>query len=102
MPVILGVIFMFIYLAMFGYDRCVIQYVSQMACERAVCEDSDKNIEEYILTNLPGMLICSRDISVYSNSDKESVSVEVNVRMMPFDRVFVHKARAVKLFYPKY
>ena len=104
MPVILGVIVLFIYLGMFTHDRFMIEYTCQAACITSVYEEGD--IEEaaceYIRANLEKRLICDWDTRVDVHSDKESLEASVEAATALFGKTFIHTAKANKHFCPKY
>ena len=103
MPVILGVIVTFIYIAMYCHDRCIIEYVSTIACERAVYEDDpEKSATEYVLSKLPNSLMCGWETDVTSYSDESGIFVEVEASTPVFGRTSVHKVGACKHFLPRY
>lgn len=104
MPVILGIIMMFIYAAIFSHDRCAIEYVATMAAEDAVSanECSDELIERDITKRLDEILILDwdRDISVYT--DENHVDVEIIALSQYFNRASTYNIRANKHFLPNY
>ena len=104
MPVILGIIVMFLYAAMFCHDRGAIEYVIRIACERAVYEEDQTGeaAEEYTRHYLSERLICKWDISVNSYETDDSVVVSVQASTPLFGGTTVHKATVLKHFFPKY
>ena len=103
MPMILGVIVLFINISMVSFDRCAIEYICHTACLDAVYEeDSDLWAEDYIRTQLDKRLICKWDTDVTVYSDEEAVTARVEAKPRVFDRTFVYTVKANKLFCPKY
>ena len=103
MPLILGVTVLFIYIAMFCYDRCAIEYVCRIACAEAVYSPDGKSAaEEYIKDNLTNKLICRWDTEATVYSDSDIVTVEVRAQTGVFNRTFDHTVSAYKHFCPKY
>ncbi len=104
MPVIAGVIVLFIYLGMFTHDRFMIEYTCQAASITSVYEgrDAEAAAREYIHTNLAKRLICDWDIRVNVYSDEESVTASVDAAAALFGKTYTHTARANKHFCPKY
>ena len=104
MPVILGVIVMFLYAAMFCHDRCVIEYVTHIACQRAAYEEERviETANEYIQENLPQMLILDWDTTVNTVNRDDSIDVEVRAQTPVFGSGCIHRATVHKHFYPKY
>lgn len=104
MPVILTVIMMFIYAAMFSHDRCAIEYAATMAAEDAISADecSDELIEKDIIRRLDELLILDwdRDICVYTDDDH--VDVKITALSRYFNRASSYDIRANKHFLPKY
>ena len=103
MPVIVGIIVLFIRLSFVCYDRVVIESICQQACIEAACEEDEISfVKEYISNDLEDKLICDwdTDISVYTENDH--IIAEVNARTGLFPKAFKHTARANKLFCPKY
>ena len=90
MPFVLGIIMLFIYIGMFAFDRCTIEYV----CQETVCaavydnNDSENEATERILSNLSERLILDWDMA--------------EAKTDLFNRTFVHTAKAHKHFCPKY
>ncbi len=103
-PMILGVTVMFIYTAMYCHDRCVIEYVSRMACELAVYGDEEPEaaVMEFISGNLPQKLMCCRNVDIRSYSEDDSIVAEVEAETTLFAGTFVNKAKARKHFFPRY
>ena len=104
MPLILGIIVMFLYAAMFCHDRGAIEYVTRIACERAVYEEGQMGeaAEEYIRQYLSERLICKWDISVNAYETDDCVEAAVQASTPVFGGQTVHKASVLKHFFPKY
>ena len=104
MPVILGVIVLFIYFAMFAHDRCAMEYVCEDACTLAVYErgSGEDEIERYVSEGLEKRLILDWDKTVASYSDETAVYIRLDAVSPVFRGVYSHTARAVKHFCPKY
>ena len=103
MPLILGVIVLFIYIAMFCYDRCAMEYVCRLACAEAVYSPDEESVaEEYIRENLTKMLICRWDTDTVVYSDDDTVTVSIKAKTGIFNTTFDHTASAYKHFCPKY
>ena len=103
MPLILGIIVLFIYIPMFALDRCTIEHTVRMACINAVyarCEEDAA--EEYIDSHLPRDLMLRWDIETAVTSDDELISVTVDGTSGLFGKHFIHSGAAVKHFCPKY
>ena len=103
MPVILGVIVLFIYISMYAHDRCAICYVCFEACARSVYEEDCENAaKEFITDELGNRLILEWETKIKTYSDETGVYAEVKARTGYFDRTCDHEAMAYKHFYPKY
>lgn len=107
MPVILGIIVLFINAAMIFYDRCVIEYICQTACARAVYDAGEEEpVEEYIKRQLEEKLVTGYETDIVTDSDETSVMTVVTATVRTpgqlYGRTFIHKARAYKHFCPKY
>ncbi len=104
MPVVLGVIVLFIYSGMFLYDRCTIKSICREACFEGVCASSDPDTaaEGYVQNVLPSRLILEWDTNTEVFSDKNLLTVRITAQSRLFDRAFVHTAKAFKHFSPKY
>ena len=103
-PLVLGVIVLFIYIALYAYDRCAMEYVCQMACSQAVYsgDGAETAVSEYMDQNLYGKLAGNWDAAVTVLEDDETVTVRVEATTQLFSRTFVHTATANKHFCPKY
>ncbi len=101
-PFILGVIVLFLYAAMFGYDRCVTEYVCRMGClMEALSERDAAEIEEAVQSDLSGRLILDWDTDVTVTVDDERITVEITAVSF-FDRAYTYTAFAGRHFRPKY
>lgn len=103
MPVILGTTVLFINAAMVFYDRCTMEFICQMACQRAVYDsEAEMSIDEDITDQLSEKLILNWDTAVETNSDDEYISAQITASGRFFNSIFIHKAKACKHFCPKY
>ena len=104
MPMILGVIVLFIYMGMFMFDRCTIKYICQKASCEGVCEGDDIELfaEGYAADELSRRLILGWDTDISAYSDDRYLTTTIEAKSTLFDRSFTHTARAVKHFLPKY
>ena len=104
MPFILGIIVLFIYIAMFCHDRCAMEYVCQMAVQSAVWsqQDPETAARQYIDDNLPQRLIGSWDTDVSVFTDEDGITAQIEATSGLFGKVFYHSGRANKHFCPKY
>lgn len=103
MPMILGVIVLFIYIAMFAHDRCALEYICQSACAGAVYEpECSKAAHRTADLRLENALILEWDTEVEVTEEGDLLILTVKARVPLFDRVFTHTAKAYKHFYPKY
>ena len=97
MPVILGVIVLFLYMAMFLYDRCMIRYVWQEAALEAVYEEGDAETfaKDLVEDGLKKNLILRWDHETHVSSDDETVSVKICVRPQKtlFSKVLTESAQ---------
>ena len=104
MPVILGVIVLFIYYSVFAHDRCALEYICETACSQSVYDElsCEEYAEYHIRSALPKYLILDweTDISVYS--DETCVYAEIAAKPPFLNRTFEHKTKAFKHFCPKY
>ena len=82
MPVVLGVIVLFLYMAMYLHDRCAIQYVCQQAALEAVYREGDFEAfaGEFADNELEKKLILDWDRETYVSSDNGSISVKISAR----------------------
>ncbi len=100
---ILGVIVLFIYIAMFAYDRCAIRYICASAAADAVYEpDPAFAAEEYAAERLSGRLILDWDTGIRTEDDEEHVILTVEAALPLFGRTFTYTEKAYKHFCPKY
>ncbi|MBR6159239.1 MAG: pilus assembly protein [Lachnospiraceae bacterium] len=103
MPVILGIIVLFINAAMVFYDRCIMEYACQTACARTVYgAASGAEAEEYIREELSENLVKNWDIHVEATDNEEFVMAGIKASEPLFRDEYVHKAKAYKHFCPKY
>ena len=104
MPVVLGVIVLFIYSGMLLYDRCMIRSVCSEACFEGVYSSSDPDTaaEGYVQNVLPSRLILEWDTRTEVFSDENLLTVRITAKSRLFDGAFVHTAKAFKHFSPKY
>ena len=103
MPVILSIIVLFINAALVFYDRCVMEYVCQMACNAAVYDSEGENAaEEYIRQHLSEDLILKWDYSIRTEAGSDHIGAGIWASGPFFDRIYVHEAKACKHFCPKY
>lgn len=94
MPVILGVIVLFIYVAMFCYDRCAIEYVCQSVCTDAAFDGrGGGDIERDVRDRLFGRLAGRWDVDVSLDQDDRFIYITAEATTPLFAKVFVHKAR---------
>jgi hypothetical protein len=103
MPMILGVIVLFINIAFVSFDRCTMEYICRIACADAVYED-DPEIwaEEMIHKDMEKKLIRKWDTNVSVYSDDEAITATVEAKTGLFDKTYVYTATAYKHFCPKY
>lgn len=87
-PMILGIIVLFLYLAMYAHDRCALQYAAQ----------SGKNAGQILADQL--ILDWDTDISTYS--DNESITVRIEAKTPFSGRTYLHEASVYKHFRPNY
>ena len=104
MPVILGIIVLFIYIAMTAHDRCTIGYICETVCLEAVNEgdDPERYAEEQIEKALAQKLILNHETDISTVSDDNLLTVTVSAGETLFGRPYVYKAKACKHFCPKY
>ena len=102
MPIILGVIVLFIYYSMFAYDRCVIDTISEEACVMSVYGQfsGDENGEEYISRRLQKYLILKWDTDIRMYSDETNVYSVIKAKAVFLNKTFEHNSRANKHFFP--
>ena len=104
MPLILGVIVLFLYIAMFVHDRCAMEYVCQAAVAGAVYSGKEATdaAEEYIDDNLSKRLTGRWETMIKVYEDDESVTAQIEATTPLFGKAFLHSATANKHFCPKY
>ena len=104
MPIILGIIVLFIYIAMTAHDRCTIGYICETVCLEAVNEgdDPERYAEEQIEKALAQKLILIHETNISANKDEMMLTVTVSAGETLFGRPYVYKAKAFKHFCPKY
>ena len=103
MPMIVGVIVLFIRLSFVCYDRVVIENICQLACIEAVYEEDAMSFaEEYVTKNLGDKLICDWDTDIRVYSDGDDIITEVEAGSGYLSGTFTYSARANKHFCPKY
>ena len=104
MPMILGIIVLFIYIAMFAHDRCAIEYVCETACAMSVYEKGqyESHAKDYAIKGLSDRLILKWDTDVRSYSDELNLYTEIEASSPVVNRLYIYKARANKHFCPKY
>ena len=104
MPMILGVIVLFIYIGMFMFDRCTIEYICQQASFEAANagEDIQRSAEAYAMDEISKRLILKWDTNIRTYCDERSVIMTIEAKNVIFDRAFIHTARTVRHFCPKY
>ncbi len=103
MPMILGVIVLFINITFVSFDRCAIEHTCRIACADAVYEDdADIWAEEKIRADLNKKLIRKWETNVSVYSDDETVTATVEAKTGVFDKTYLYTATAYKHFCPKY
>ncbi len=102
MPVILGVIVLFVYIPMFFFDRCTIEHTVRTACIRAASSGEDSIAEDYVGSKLSEDLLLRWEIETDVSSGEDEVTVSVEAAPELFGRRFVHSAAALKHFCPNY
>ena len=100
MPVILGVIVTFIYIAMFCHDRCVIEYSCRVASAKAVY-DTDPELTAATVSEqyMDRFLILDWDTGIDTDYDDETVTTRVEATCPVINRTFIHRAWAYRHFY---
>ena len=100
MPLVLGVIVLFIYMGMFMFDRCTIKYICQKASCAAANEggDIERTAEEYAENEISKRLILKWDTGIRAYSDEVYLTTTIEAKSALFDRTFLHTARAAKHF----
>lgn len=100
MPVILGVIVLSVYISMFAYDRCVIEYVCQTVCADAAFDlPGEEDIEEEVRSRLCDRLAGNWDIEITTDHDDHFAYVTVNAQTPLFGRMFTHRNAVFLDFY---
>lgn len=84
MPMILGIIVLFIYASMYSHDRCVLEYAVQ----------SGESV-------IPDRLMLKWDTSVEVQEEDEYRITELTAQTALFGKC-IHRAKAYKHFCPKY
>ena len=103
MPVILGVIVTFIYIAMFCHDRCVIEYSCRVSFAKAAYDtDPEQTAAVVSEQNLERFLILDWDTGIDTDYDNETVTTRVEATCPVINRTFIHRAAAYRHFRPKY
>ena len=103
MPVILSVLVMFIYIAMFCHDRCVIEYACHTASAKAAYDpDPESTGVRVSEQNLRGFLILDWDTDVNCYTDLEAVTTRIEATCPVINRTYIHSASAYRHFFPKY
>lgn len=102
MPMILGIIVLFVYIAMFAHDRCALEYICQGACAMAVYEPECETAARNAASELSDRLILDWDTDIDVKEEEDLLILRIEARVPLFDRVFTHTAKAYKHFYPKY
>lgn len=104
MPMILGVIVLFLYIAMFAHDRCAMEYVCQTAVAGAVYSEEDPvaAARDHIDENLSKRLTLKWDTDIRVYEDDEKVTAQIEAASVLFHRTFLHETAAYKHFCPKY
>ncbi len=102
-PMILGVMVLFIYASMFAHDRCAMEYICQSACARAVyTPDCTEEARRSADSRLAEALMLDWDTDVCAREENDLLILDVEARVWLFDRSFTHTAKAYKHFCPKY
>ena len=103
MPVILGVIVTFMYIAMFCHDRCVIEYSCRVSSAKAVY-DTDPELTAATVSEqyMDRFLILDWDTGIDTDYDDEIVTTRVEATCPVINRTFIHRAWAYRHFRPKY
>ena len=84
MPIILGIIVLFIYASMYAHDRCVLEYAAQ----------SEESV-------IPDKLMLKWDTSVSIFEEEDCFVTEITAQTAVFGRC-IHRAKTYKHFCPKY
>ncbi|MCR5591681.1 MAG: hypothetical protein K6F73_09140 [Lachnospiraceae bacterium] len=104
MPIILGIIVLFIYIAMHSYDLCVIEYVCEKTCIDAVREvfSDETEAEDRASSELESRLIGKWDADIRVHSDDMAVYTEIEARSLLFSGAWTYTSLAYKHFLPNY
>ena len=103
MPLILGVIVLFIYIAMFCHDRCVIEYACLTASANAVYDTDPKSSAIHVSDqNLRRFLILDWDTVINSDLNDETLTTRIEATCPLINRTYFHSASAYRYFRPKY
>ncbi len=104
MPVILGVIVLFVRIGMICMDSCTMEYACQTACSSAVYEygNEENAAEEQIRQILDSKLLCDWDCEINVSSDARSITATVIADPPLFSKPLVRTAGANKHFCPNY
>ncbi len=104
MPMILGVIVLFIYIAMFAHDRCVLEYACQTASARAAYDRSDpeEEAERIMELNTRSSLILNWDMDMHASADETVVTAYIEATPPVLNITYTHSASAYGYFCPKY
>ncbi len=92
-PMILGVIVLFIYLSMYAHDRCVLEYAAVSGADAGVPAG------EQILSK---QLILDWDTNISAYTDEDIITVKIEAVTPLTGSAYVHEASAYKHFRPNY
>ena len=102
MPVILGIIVLFIHIAFFCHDRCIIQYICITSASLAAFSDDESLAESKASEEIEKRLIGKWDTEISVASDEETVGIVIKASPQFTDRIFEHSAYSYRQFFPKY
>ena len=103
MPVIMGVIVMFIYIAMYCHDKCALEYACHVASAKAVYSaDPQEEAERVYGQTISGCLILDWDTDISVHTDATTVTTDVRATAPVINRTCTCTARAFRHFCPKY
>lgn len=103
MPVILGVIVTFIYIAMFCHDRCVIEYACLVSSAKAAYDEFPEITAAVVSEqNMDSFLILDWNTGIYTDFDDKTVTTRIEATCPVINRTFTHSASANRHFCPKY
>ena len=102
MPVILGIIVLFLYIAMFAHDRCAIEYICQSAALYGADESDPDKAAEYAHDRLNSGLILDWNTQIGAQSDEKCVILTIDGAPPVFPGTYRHTVKAYKHFCPKY